>query len=82
MFNLTENNEPRKIAKTKKNYYRYFFKLFGQKLKIKNHKILMKYEIKKTCLLHDIHMKFRNSWLTAGAYYLLSKEFPWYFQKK
>ena len=37
----------RKIAKTKKNYYRYFLKLFGQKLKIKNHKILMKYEIKK-----------------------------------
>ena len=27
-------------------------------------------------------MKFRNSWLTAGAHYLLSKEFPWYFQKK
>lgn len=47
MFNLTENNEPRKIAKTKKNCYRYFLKLFGQKLKIKNHKILMKYEIKK-----------------------------------
>ena len=36
-----------KIAKPKKNYYRYFLKLFGQKLKIKNHKILMKYEIKK-----------------------------------
>lgn len=36
-----------KIAKTKKNYYRYFLKFFGQKLKIKNPKILMKYEIKK-----------------------------------
>lgn len=36
-----------KIAKTKTNYYRYFLKFFGQKLKIKNHKILMKYEIKK-----------------------------------
>lgn len=47
MFNLTENNEPRKNSKNKKNYYRYFLKFFGQKLKIKNHKILMKYEIKK-----------------------------------
>ena len=36
-----------KIEKTKKNYDQYFLKLFDQKLKIKNHKILMKYEIKK-----------------------------------
>lgn len=43
MFNLTENNEPRKNSKKKKkNYDQYFLKL-----KIKNHKILMKYEIKK-----------------------------------
>ena len=43
MFNLTENNEPRKNSKQKKkNYDQYFLKL-----KIKNHKILMKYEIKK-----------------------------------
>lgn len=33
MFNLTENNEPRKNSK-KKNYDQYFLKL-----KIKNHKI-------------------------------------------
>lgn len=48
MFNLTENNESRKNSKkNKKKYDQYFLKLFGQKLKIKNHKILMKYEIKK-----------------------------------